>query len=115
MIDADEIISEDLKQEITTVTKIENNISLYMFEEKIFLMVNGLNIVVVIQLGFLGLFRNGYVKVKREINEEYICQGDSANLNGHLIHYPFNKGLNWWISKHNKYSDMEAQLMLTYK
>ena len=59
------------------------------------------------------MFENGEeLESKREINEEYICQGDSANLNGHLIHYPFNKGLNWWISKHNKYS-IWAQLMLT--
>ena len=24
------------------------------------------------------------------------------------MHYPFNNGVNWWISRHNRYSDMEA-------
>tara|TARA_B100000900_G_C20591066_1_gene721603 strand:+ start:413 stop:1240 length:828 start_codon:yes stop_codon:yes gene_type:complete len=113
MIDADEIISEDLKQEISDVTKIENDISLYMFRRKDIYNDKWLRYSSGYPTWFPRLFRNGEVTVKREINEEYICKGDTANLNGHLIHYPFNKGLNWWISKHNKYSDMEAQLMLT--
>ena len=62
---------------------------------------------------FPRLFKNGKVVVKREINEEYFCRGKVANLQGHLIHYPFSKGISWWISKHNKYSEMEAKLMIT--
>lgn len=113
MIDADEVIGKDLKQEIINATQIENNVSLYLTRRKDIYNGKWLKFSSGYPTWFPRLFRNGEVQVKREINEEYICEGQTANLNGHLIHYPFNKGLNWWISKHNKYSDMEARLMLT--
>ena len=39
------------------------------------------------------LFRKGAVRVEREINEEYYTDGEIGLLEGHLIHYPFNKGI----------------------
>ena len=105
MIDADEIVEEDLKNEIIYVTNLENNISLYsvrrkdMFREKWLKYSSGY------PTWFPRLFKNNTVTVHREINEEYITTGDQSRLKNHLIHFPFNKGLNWWFQKHNKYSD----------
>lgn len=55
------------------------------------------------------LVRIGKVAVKRDINEEYHTDGEKGYIRGHFIHYPFNKGLTWWLERHNRYSSMEAE------
>jgi hypothetical protein len=54
------------------------------------------------------LMRVGRVRIEREVNEEYIADGDVIHLHSHLIHYPFNKGISYWIERHNRYSTLEA-------
>lgn len=49
-----------------------------------------------------------FVTVLREINEEYQCDRPVIRLQGHLLHYPFAKGLTHWIDRHNRYSSAEA-------
>ena len=44
-----------------------------------------------------------------EINEEYHCDLQTMRLSGHLLHYPFAKGLAYWIDRHNRYSTAEAE------
>ena len=55
--------------------------------------------------------RLGEVWVERPINEEYHTKGSTLYLESHLHHYPFNKGFSAWISKHDRYSTMEAELL----
>lgn len=54
------------------------------------------------------LARIDAVRIEREINEEFVTSGKVGYLKTHLIHYPFNKGVAYWIERHNKYSTMEA-------
>lgn len=59
------------------------------------------------------LLRRSDVTVERDINEEFHCTGGKAYLEGErFIHYPFNNGVSWWFSRHNRYSDMEAKRLL---
>ena len=59
------------------------------------------------------LLRRADVTVERDINEEYHCTGKKAFLEGErFLHYPFNNGIAWWFSRHNRYSDMEAKRLL---
>lgn len=58
------------------------------------------------------LVRPDLVQVEREINEEFVTDGKIGLLQHHLNHYPFNKGFSAWFEKHNRYSTMEAKLML---
>jgi hypothetical protein len=58
------------------------------------------------------LIKVGHVRVERAINEEYNTDGYIGFLQGHLHHYPFNKGFSAWLEKHNRYSTMEADLMV---
>lgn len=51
------------------------------------------------------------VEVEREINEEYHCTRPTARLKGHLIHFPFAKGMSQWLARHNSYSTAEAETM----
>jgi hypothetical protein len=48
------------------------------------------------------------VWVERAINEEMRCKGEAVSLQEHLLHYPFNKGVAFWLERHNRYSSMEA-------
>ncbi|MGB5085392.1 MAG: glycosyltransferase family 2 protein [Methylocystis silviterrae] len=57
---------------------------------------------------FPRIFRRGHVRVKREVNEEYVAEGEVRALREHILHFPFNKGLEWWFERHNRYSTMEA-------
>jgi hypothetical protein len=58
---------------------------------------------------FPRVFRRGRVCVEREINEVYKACGTVLQLTGHILHYPVNKGLEWWFERHNRYSSMEAK------
>ncbi|MDE2348509.1 MAG: glycosyltransferase family 2 protein [Gammaproteobacteria bacterium] len=58
------------------------------------------------------LVKLGRVRVAREVNEEYLADGKVGHLREHLIHHPFNKGIAYWIERHNRYSTMEAVAVL---
>ncbi|MCK8480557.1 glycosyltransferase family 2 protein [Psychroserpens algicola] len=112
MVDADEIVTSELKTEIKKVVTMQNDTTMYrvrrkdMFQDQWIKQSSGY------PTWFPRLFKNGTVTVAREINEEYITTGTEDLLQEHLIHYPFNKGLTWWLDKHNRYSEMEAQKMI---
>jgi glycosyltransferase involved in cell wall biosynthesis len=58
------------------------------------------------------LIRVGRVWVEREVNEEYHTDGKIQDLHSHIVHFPFNKGISFWFERHNRYSSMEAELLL---
>lgn len=60
---------------------------------------------------FPRIFRRGRTRVSRIVNEAYHADGQIGDLKEHIIHYPFNKGIDWWFERHNKYSALEAALV----
>lgn len=60
---------------------------------------------------YIRLVRRGRARYTREINEMLEVEGRVADLKSSLDHFPFSKGLAHWISKHNMYSTMEAQVI----
>ncbi len=60
---------------------------------------------------YVRLIRIGRAHYEREINEVLIVDGEIAALSESFDHYPFSKGLDHWINKHNVYSRMEAELL----
>lgn len=113
MVDADEIVTISLKDEILDIIKSSQAAELYRVRRKDMFQGKWLKHSSGYPTWFPRLFKNGKVYVQREINEEYITNGKIDHLNEHLIHYPFNKGLNCWFQKHNLYSDMEAEKMIS--
>lgn len=110
MLDADERVPIELHEEIeSTFTNIGEDITLFRMRRKDFFRGKWLRRSSVYPTWFGRLIKVGYVKVEREINEEYHTTGKIGLLKEHLLHYPFNKGLEYWFEKHNKYSSMEAQ------
>jgi glycosyltransferase involved in cell wall biosynthesis len=45
----------------------------------------------------------------RSVHEYPVVTTLIGELNGHLLHYSFNKGLSDWIGKHNRYATLEAE------
>jgi hypothetical protein len=57
---------------------------------------------------YVRLVRPKLVHYEREVNEVLVVDGKTVDLAEPFDHYPFSKGLNHWVEKHNRYSDMEA-------
>ena len=113
MLDADERIPEDFIEEIRAVTEQERNpVTLYRMRRQDMFMGRWLKRSSGYPTWFGRLFRKGAVRVEREINEEYYTEGEVGLLEGHLVHYPFNKGIDYWLERHNRYSSMEAKKLL---
>jgi glycosyltransferase involved in cell wall biosynthesis len=109
MIDADERTPADLVEEITTVVaNASEDMVLFRMRRKDFLMGRWLQRSSGYPSWFGRLIRVGRVRVEREVNEEYIADGQVAHLESHLLHYPFNRGVAYWYERHNRYSTAEA-------
>ena len=115
MLDADEIVPDDLCQEMQTVlVQLEEDVTLYRLRRKDYFMGTWLRRSAnYSSLWFGRLMRPGRVWVERTINEEYHTDGVTRDLQSALIHYPFNNGLSAWVDKHNRYSTMEAELIVS--
>ena len=107
MLDADELITEELAVEVANLSPDAH--TMYRFRRKDYFMGRWIKRSSGYPTWFGRLFRLGQVTVEREINEEYKTSGTIGYLDGHLLHYPFSKGLAWWVEKHNRYSSMEAE------
>lgn len=58
---------------------------------------------------YVRLIRVGKAHYHREINEVLEVDGVVEEIDGYFDHFPFSKGFNHWLHKHNQYSSMEAQ------
>jgi len=61
---------------------------------------------------YIRFFRPEFVRYERLVNPITVVDGPVGDLNHHLDHYPFSKGLSHWIARHNSYSTFEAQQIL---
>ncbi len=112
MVDADEVVPPSLADEIIYKTnKASPSTSLFYLRRKDYFMGKWIRHSSGYPTWFGRLARVGQIHVTRSINEEFQTDGQIAFLKEHLLHYPFNKGLNEWITKHNRYSKMEADLI----
>lgn len=113
MVDADERVTPELRNEIEAVlSKEKSEITLYRIRRKDMFMGKWLRRSSGYPTWFGRLFKVGHVWVEREINEEYHTSGKIGYLQSHFIHYPFNKGVAYWFERHNRYSSMEASSLI---
>jgi glycosyltransferase involved in cell wall biosynthesis len=62
---------------------------------------------------YIRLVRRGRARYVREVNEVLEVDGQVADLTGMLDHFPFSKGTAHWLHKHNVYSTMEAEIIVS--
>jgi len=111
MLDADERVPADLALEMRrAVAAATDDIALFQLRRRDWLLGRWIRHSSGYPTWFGRLGRRGRISVQRPINEEYYAAGRVVSLSGHLDHYPFNKGFEEWIAKHNRYSTMEARL-----
>ena len=116
MVDADEIVPQELADEIDSVINVcDEAMCLFRMRRKDYFMGRWIRHSSGYPTWFGRLMRIGKVCVERPINEEYHTDGKIGFLKEHLIHYPFNKGFHSWLEKHNRYSTMEAEAMMSNK
>jgi len=58
------------------------------------------------------LFKPSFVRYERLTNPVTIVDGQIYDMKSHFDHFPFSKGIQHWIDKHNSYSRMEAEQII---
>jgi glycosyltransferase involved in cell wall biosynthesis len=113
MVDADERVPADLAEEITSaVLGAGPAVAMFRIRRKDFFLGRWLKRSSGYPTWFGRLVLLGRIRVEREFNEVYVPDGDAVHLRGHLHHHPFNKGVGHWFERHNRYSEMEANIIL---
>lgn len=114
MLDADEEITEEFSRELLDfVSSAKDSVSMARFRRRDFFLGKWIKRSSGYPTWFGRLVRPTKVTVEREINEEYTTEGNIAELGAHINHYPFTKGIDHWVHKHNLYSSKEAVLVST--
>lgn len=111
MVDADERVPGDLAEEVKRVcASATPNTAMYLVRRKDFFLGRWLRRSSGYPTWFGRLVRPNRVQVRRAVNEEYHADGRVDRLVCHLHHYPFSKGVDWWVTRQNRYSAMEAAI-----
>jgi glycosyltransferase involved in cell wall biosynthesis len=108
-IDADEIVPCDLAEEIRTAISTGIDTAGYRFRRKDYFLGKWLKHASFYPLWLTRLYRPRNVTFERLVNPVTTVRGRVQNLRGHLIHYPFSKGVTHWFQRHNDYSSLEAR------
>ena len=108
-VDADEITTTELRDEILEIVKSDTKKVLYRVRFKNMLMGKWLKNSSLYPTWISRLFIPEKIRWERPANPIAIIDGEEGQLKNHILHYSFNKGFNAWFEKHNKYSYFEAQ------
>lgn len=107
--DADEIVPMELCHEMLAVTgDPEAEHVAYRVRYKNFFCDRWIKHCGIYPVWVLRLFRPDKIQWERLVNPVPVVQGTEGRLEQHFHHYSFNKGLEAWFEKHNKYSSQEA-------
>jgi len=123
LLDADEVVSDALWQEIEDVTKRNDVCDAYMIVKQFHFMGRSFRFggfshsaVLLFKKGkarFEQIFDDSPDGLDMEVHERLIVNGKIGYLKSPLIHEDF-KGLEAYIARHNKYSTWEAKLRYHY-
>lgn len=108
--DADERVTPELRDEILRLINAPGNAcDAYRLRYKNMFLGRWLRYGGVYPVWIIRLFKPDRIRYEdREVNAHPVVTGTLGDLQGHFIHYSFNKGLIPWFTKHNSYSTMEA-------
>jgi glycosyltransferase involved in cell wall biosynthesis len=113
-LDADERLMPELIQELKQILiNTSDDISGYQVKRRVFFMGKWIKHGGYYPTWLLRLWRNGYGTCEQRWMDEHIVvsQGQIANLTHDIID-DNQKGLTFWIDKHNRYADREVKDML---
>jgi glycosyltransferase involved in cell wall biosynthesis len=112
MVDADELTPPELVEEIGQAVTIPNNpVSLYRMRRKDYLFGSWMRAGAVYGTWFGRLVKPAEVRVERAVNEQYVTDGETGELQNDLMHFSYNAGFHDWFAEQNLHSSMEAERM----
>lgn len=113
ILDADERPTPELVSEMQqAVATTPENVAAFRIRRRDFLFNTWLRHAQLTPF-YIRLVRPGRALYKREINEILEVDGEVRDLTQPFDHFPFSKGLAHWFAKHNVYSTMEAELIVS--
>lgn len=106
--DADEVVTNELKLELICLSQKESEVTAYRVRYKNYFMGKWLKYSGGYPIWVLRFFIPSKVRWDRLVNPTPIVSGKEGKIESHFLHFSFNKGLDAWFEKHNKYSRAEA-------
>lgn len=111
-IDADERVSDSLRERLLNFDRIHTDHVAYEIQRRDFAWNGRWLKHAQISPFYLRLFRPEKMRYERLVNPVSIPDGTTGRLPGYLDHYPFSKGIRYWLQRHLGYADMEAAMRL---
>lgn len=109
MLDADERVDDVLRTELEALPEKPSPHAAYRMRRKDHFMGKWIRRSTLYPSWFTRLlWKESTHYEPRSVHEYPTVLGSTGALSGHLIHYNFNKGLEDWLAKHNRYSTHEA-------
>jgi glycosyltransferase involved in cell wall biosynthesis len=106
--DADEVATPALSREMLARVRGSEPYSAYRVRFRAVFMGRWLKHSSLYPTWIVRLFRPEAILFERSVNLRVVTSGSEGRLENHLLHYSFEKGLDAWFEKHNKYSSAEA-------
>ena len=110
-IDADERVSPELKAAAMAVARAEASESAFRVRRRDFFAEGTWLKHAQISPFYIRLFRPSRMRYERLVNPVSIVDGGVGEIEGYLDHYPFSKGVGFWLERHIKYADLEARTL----
>lgn len=111
-IDADERVSPELRDAALAAAKADAQESAFRLRRRDFFMDGTWLKHAQISPFYLRLFRPSKMRYERLVNPLSIVDGPIGEIGGYLDHYPFSKGVGFWLERHIKYAELEAKTIL---
>ena len=112
VVDADERVTPDLAMHVSNAIDSAGDFVAFSIQRRDFFMNTWLEHVQTSPF-YVRLLKVGKVHYERLINPVVVPNGPTGSIKGFLDHYPFSKGINFWIERHNAYSNAEAAQIIT--
>jgi glycosyltransferase involved in cell wall biosynthesis len=115
ILDADETMTDSLKNEIFTFLEGSNfNYDACRIRRRDYFSGKWLKYSQISPF-FIRMVKPQMVHFIREVNEVIVVKGEIFTFKNYFNHFPFSKGIDHWVNKHNVYSKMEAELIVNKK
>ncbi|MBB5350836.1 glycosyltransferase involved in cell wall biosynthesis [Haloferula luteola] len=108
-IDADERVSRGLRDAVLNGAKNDRVEAAFRLRRRDFYLDGTWLKHAQISPFYLRLFRPERMRYERLVNPVSVVDGEIGEIEGYLDHYPFSKGIGFWLERHIKYSNLEAQ------
>ncbi len=110
-LDADERATKELCEQAFKVAVADSAVSAYRIRRRDFFSDGSWLKHAQISPYFLRLFRPAKMRYERLVNPVSIVDGPIGEITGYLDHFPFSKGVGFWLERHIKYAEFEAQMI----